>query len=63
MGASLPIANSSLPAGHKGQRGAVLVQLKRGQRLTAKELAARLGVSLNAVRHHLKELEGEWKAN
>ena len=35
------------------------LQLKREQRLTAKELAARLGVSLNAVRHHLKELEAE----
>ena len=37
----------------------MLVQLKRAQRLTAKELATRLGVSLNAVRHHLKELEAE----
>ena len=45
--------------GQKGLRGAVLVQLKRGQRLSAKELASRLGVSLNAVRHHLKELEVE----
>jgi DeoR family suf operon transcriptional repressor len=35
----------------------VLVQLKRAQPLTARELAVRLGVSLNAVRHHLKELE------
>jgi DeoR family suf operon transcriptional repressor len=57
MGAALPIVSSELPLGHKGQRGAVLVQLKRGQRLTAKELAGRLGISLNAVRHHLKELE------
>jgi DeoR family transcriptional regulator, suf operon transcriptional repressor len=37
----------------------MLVQLKREQRLTAKELAARLRVSLNAARHHLKELESE----
>ena len=60
MGAALPLANQgSLPLGQKGQRGAVLVQLKRGQRLTAKELASRLGISLNAVRHHLKELEVE----
>ena len=48
-----------MPAGHKGQRGAVLTQLKRAQPLTARELAATLGVSLNAVRHHLKELEAE----
>jgi DeoR family suf operon transcriptional repressor len=34
-----------------------LAQLKRAQPLTARELAVRLGVSLNAVRHHLKELE------
>jgi DeoR family suf operon transcriptional repressor len=37
----------------------VLLELKRAHRLTAKELATRLGVSLNAVRHHLKELEAE----
>ena len=59
MGAPLPLINSALPQGHKGQRGAVLVQLKRGPRVTAKDLASRLGVSLNAVRHHLKELEAE----
>jgi len=61
MGAVLPLAQlgDSAPAGHKGQRGAVLLQLKREQRLTAKELAARLGIALNTVRHHLKELEAE----
>jgi DeoR family suf operon transcriptional repressor len=59
MGAALPLADSEFPLGQKGQRGTVLVQLKRAQPLTAKELAARLGVSLNAVRHHLKELEAE----
>jgi DeoR family suf operon transcriptional repressor len=45
--------------GHAGSRGEVLVQLKRAQPLTAKELAARLGLSLNAARHHLKELEAQ----
>jgi DeoR family transcriptional regulator, suf operon transcriptional repressor len=45
--------------GHKGVRGAVLVELKKARRLTAKDLAARLDISLNAVRHHLKELEAE----
>lgn len=59
MGAALPLANPEFPLGQKGQRGALLVQLKRSQPLTAKELASRLGVSLNAVRHHLKELEVE----
>lgn len=47
------------PIGHKGARGEVLVHLKRSQPLTAKDLAGQLGVSLNAVRHHLKELEAE----
>src|ERR671916_2459175 len=49
----------SLPIGLRGPRGTVLIELKRGSRLTAKELAARLGGSLNAVRHHLKELEAD----
>lgn len=58
MAASLPVLDSStLPLGHRGVRGRVLVQLKRAQPLTAKDLAANLGVSINAVRHHLKELE------
>lgn len=48
-----------LPWHLKGVRGHVLNQLKRAHRLTARELATRLGISLNAVRHHLKELEAE----
>jgi DeoR family suf operon transcriptional repressor len=59
MGAPLPLVEPDLPLGHKGQRAAVLTQLKRSQALTARELAVRLGVSLNAARHHLKELELE----
>jgi DeoR family suf operon transcriptional repressor len=59
MGVPLPVIENGLPAGHKGQRAALLTQLKRAQPLTARELVARLGVSLNAVRHHLKELEAE----
>ena len=55
MGATLPLAPSPA-AGLRGPRHAVLVQLKLAQRLTAKELAERMGLSLNAVRHHLKEL-------
>ena len=57
--ASLPLIDPDVPLGQKGQRGAVLLQLKRARALTAKDLAARLGLSLNAVRHHLKELEIE----
>lgn len=60
MGATLPLLQKlGSPLGQKGPRGILLVHLKRAQRLTAKELAVRLGVSLNAVRHHLKELEAE----
>jgi DeoR family suf operon transcriptional repressor len=59
MGVPAPLADAGSPTGHKGQRGAVLTQLKRAQPLTARELAVKLGVSLNAVRHHLKELEAE----
>ena len=60
MGAPLPIAaKSGGPVGHKGPRGIVLTQLKREQRLTAKQVAKLLGTSLNAARHHLKELEAE----
>ena len=59
MGAHLPLIDPDLPVGHKGQRAAVLTQLKRSQPLTARELAGRLGLSLNAARHHLKELEVE----
>ena len=60
MGVTLPLLPKEVaPLGQKGPRGAVLVHLKRAQHLTAKELAARLRVSLNAARHHLKELEAE----
>jgi DeoR family suf operon transcriptional repressor len=55
------VANASegehLPAAYRGPRGAILVELKRAQRLTARDLGQRLGLSPTAVRHHLKELE------
>jgi len=44
---------------HKGLRGDILLELKRSQPLTARDLAERLSVSANAIRHHLKELEAE----
>jgi DeoR family suf operon transcriptional repressor len=52
---------ASIPglAGHKGLRGDILLELKRAQPLTAKELADAFAVSANAVRRHLKELEAE----
>jgi DeoR family suf operon transcriptional repressor len=47
------------PPGQRGPRADILLELKRAPRATARQLAARLGASLNAVRHHLKELEAE----
>jgi DeoR family suf operon transcriptional repressor len=51
--------SGTVPAGHRGPRGAILLHLKSNGSATAKHLAATFGYSLNAVRHHLKELEGE----
>ena len=50
-------AAEQLPPGLKGPRVDVLLELKRSGQLPAKDLARRLGLSLTAVRHHLKELE------
>ena len=44
-------------AAHKGLRGQILLELKQHQPLTARALADRHGVSVTAVRRHLKELE------
>src|SRR5712691_4098761 len=52
-------ANRPHVAASKGLRGEIVLELKRAQPLTAKQLAAKLGVSTNAIRHHLKELEAE----
>ncbi|HEX6049262.1 MAG TPA: helix-turn-helix domain-containing protein, partial [Gemmatimonadaceae bacterium] len=46
-------------AGFRGTRGDVLVAVKKGQPISAKELAAEFGVTANAIRRHLKELETE----
>lgn len=54
-----PISLTPGLAAHKGLRGQLLVELKKDQPLTAHELAARFGVTANAVRRHLKELEAE----
>lgn len=40
-------------------RGEILIALKKAQPLTAKQLADRFGVTPNALRRHLKELEAE----
>jgi DeoR family suf operon transcriptional repressor len=61
MGISIAeqLAEHPLPPAYKGPRGMVLVALKRHGSLTARELSEQLGLSSNAVRHHLKELEAE----
>ena len=56
---SAPASQSALPTGHRGPRSEILLALKRAGQLTARELGQHLGLSLNAVRHHLKELELE----
>jgi DeoR family transcriptional regulator, suf operon transcriptional repressor len=45
--------------GHKGPRGLIILALKRSGSLTARDLGQHLGLSANAIRHHLKELEAE----
>ena len=60
MSAQLPQVDPiQCPPGQRGPRGEILVELKRAQPLTARALAGKLGISLNAVRHHIKELEAE----
>ena len=54
-----PVAEQLLPAAYKGTRGTVLVALKRAGALTSRGLGEQLGLSANAVRHHLRELESE----
>jgi DeoR family suf operon transcriptional repressor len=49
----------TLPAGYRGTRAELLVALKKSQPITAKELADKFGVTPNALRRHLKELELE----
>lgn len=55
----LPNPPIQAPAGQKGPRADILVALKRAGRMTARELSRQQRLSLNAVRHHLKELEVE----
>lgn len=61
MGISLgeSLAEHPLPPAYKGPRGAILVALKRAGSLTTRDLGQQLGLSSNAIRHHLKELETE----
>ncbi len=48
-----------LPPRFRGPRSEILVTLKRESSATIRDLTERLALSLNAVRHHLRELEAE----
>jgi len=52
-------SSASNPPTHRGPRGSILLHLKRTGQATAGELNQALGLSLNAIRHHLKQLEVE----
>lgn len=54
-----PAPQQILPLAYRGPRGQILLDLKRNGSNTARGLASALGLSLNAVRHHLRELESE----
>ncbi len=54
-----PTPLAILPPAYRGPRGQILVDLKRNGSNTARGLADTLGLSLNTVRHHLRELEAE----
>ena len=61
MGASISehLHEQQLPAAYRGPRGVILLALKRAGALTTRELSEQLGLSANAIRHHLRELETE----
>jgi DeoR family suf operon transcriptional repressor len=44
-------------AAQRGLRGQILFAVKKSQPITVKELSSEFGVSTNAIRRHLKELE------
>jgi len=45
------------PTGIRGPRAQILLEIKRSQPITVKELSCVFSVSSNAIRRHLKELE------
>jgi DeoR family suf operon transcriptional repressor len=50
---------ADLPSRHRGPRSDILIALKRDASVTIRDLTELLTLSLNAVRHHLKELEAD----
>jgi DeoR family suf operon transcriptional repressor len=45
------------PTGFRGPRAQVLLEIKKSQPITTRDLSTFFGVSTNAIRRHLKELE------
>jgi DeoR family transcriptional regulator, suf operon transcriptional repressor len=56
IGMTQPMASLS---GYRGTRAELLVALKKWQPITVQELAEQFGVTPNALRRHLKELEND----
>ena len=52
-------ATAHMLPGYRGTRADVLVAVKKAQPVTVQELAEQFGVSANALRRHLKELEAD----
>lgn len=53
------LQQSQTISGYRGTRGELLIALKKTQPVTVQELAEQFGVSANALRRHLKELEAD----
>lgn len=53
------VAAPDLPTRFRGPRAEILLSLKRESSVTIRDLTEHLALSLNAVRHHLRELEAE----
>jgi DeoR family suf operon transcriptional repressor len=54
------LSAAALPPGYRGLRGQILVELKQSAAgMNARDLVGPCEASLNAIRHHLKELESE----
>jgi DeoR family transcriptional regulator, suf operon transcriptional repressor len=54
------LSAAALPPGYRGLRGQILVELKQSAAgMNARDLVGSCDASLNAIRHHLKELESE----
>jgi DeoR family suf operon transcriptional repressor len=49
--------DANAPTGLRGRRAQIMLEIKKSQPITTKHLSSLFGVSANAIRRHLKELE------